>query len=189
MCRSPVILPPVVIRGTAAAVALAAALVGCSAEADPTPLPPLPNVSPTQVAPQLPPEANEETAEGAAAFAGYYLRIVGLAFQEADATRLQELSASGCEGCDALIAAVQTLQQEGQKRLGGDYLVRGVAAPPVEGGDVVVEISYERVAGQVVDEGGRVVASAGPVPPTNAQMRMLWRDGGWQVQGYRVVTS
>ncbi len=162
-------------------------LAGCSADAEPKPLPPVPSSSPTPVVLPLPSEAAQATPEGAAAFARYYLDVIGSAFATADPSRLDELSAPGCGGCDALIAAVQELQEQGRKRVGGEYIVTSVAAPPVEEGDVIVEIAYKRSAGQVVDAAGEVRASAPPVPVTNAQLRLLRRGDSWIVQGYRVI--
>lgn len=175
------------IRVSLAAMSAAALLVACSSDPESAPLPPVPRTSPTPVVLPLPSEAAAATPQGAAAFARYYLEVLGAAFQAADPSSLDELSAPGCGGCDALITSVRELQAEGRRRVGGEYIVKSVAAPPVEQGDVVVEIAYERAAGQVVDATGRVTASAAPVPPTNAQMRLLRNGNSWIVQGYRVL--
>ena len=79
------------------------------------------------------------------------------------------------------------MASEGRRRLGGSYLVREAVAPEPVGGDVIVLLTYERTAAQVVDASGHVVESAPATPPTDAQMRLIYRDGGWIVQGYRVV--
>lgn len=152
-------------------------------------MPPVASGSPSvaSVGP-LPSEAAAATAEGAAAFARYYLEVIGAAFASADPTQLEALSAPGCGGCDALIGSITELREQGRKRLGGDYIVKSVAAPPVERGDVILEIAYAREAGQVVDETGRVFASAPPVPVTNAQLRLIRQGMSWVVQGYRVVS-
>jgi hypothetical protein len=178
----------VVIRGTAAAVALvAAALVGCSAEADPTPLPPLPSVSPTQVAPQVPPEATPATAQGAAAFAGHYLDVLTLAFQRADATELRALSDAGCGGCNNFIGAVEGSAAAREITDGGAFKVVFAEAPPVEKGEVIVELRYERAAARILTADGSVRVELPADPPLNAQMRLLRRGDGWVVLGFRAV--
>jgi hypothetical protein len=183
------ILPFVMMRRVAAVLCLAA-LAGCGSETEPQPLPPVASGSPSPAAAlPVPPEATPETAAGAAAFARYYLDVLGLAFETADPTQLRSLSASGCGGCDALITSVAELQEQGRKRVGGRYLIKDVAAPPVEAGDVIVEVVYEREAAQVLDAQGQIVASAPSVPMTNAQLRLLRRGEAWVVQGYRVVES
>jgi hypothetical protein len=182
------ILQIVKLRVVAAALCVGSLLIGCSGDEDPQTLPPLPSASPTAAAaPPLPPEATPETSDGAAAFARHYLGVIGEAFAEANPTELQRLSAPGCEGCDALIESVQGLQAAGRKRVGGEYLVKTVAAPPVEEGNVIVDVSYERQPGRVVDAQGHVSATAPAVPTTNAQLRLIRFGGGWIVQGYRVV--
>lgn len=175
------------IRGAAAALCLVAALGACGDDPEPRTVPPVPSASPSVSVVALPSEAAAETPEGAAAFARYFFEVVGAAFASADPAALQAVSAPGCGGCDALITSVKELQEQGRKRVGGTYVLKSVAAPPVEAGDVTLEISYERAAGQVVDASGRVYASAAPVPPTNAQLRLIRRGSSWVVQGYRVV--
>jgi hypothetical protein len=183
----PVILRFMLIRAVAATLCVVVALVGCSSDPEPEPLPPIESLSPSPVALPMPSEAAAETPQGAAAFARYYLDVVGRAFATADPSLLDQLSAAGCGGCDALIASVNELREQGRKRVGGEYTVTSVAAPPVEEGDVVVEIAYVRAAGEVVDAAGRVQASAPAVPQTNAQMRLVRSGRSWIVQGYRVV--
>ena len=164
-------------------------LSGCTAgEGDPTVLPPASSASfSAPAAPSPPPEAAAETAAGASAFARYYLGLISQAFATANPEVLRAVTAPGCEGCERLIASVEDLRMQERKRVGGEYLVREAAAPPVVNGDVVVDISYERAAGGVVDASGSVITSSPPVPLTNAQVRLLRRGGGWVVQGYRVV--
>lgn len=183
-------VPAVTGRTGAVLVALAVALTGCtSAEPRPPALPPAPSVSPTLAPLPLPPEAAAETAEGAAAFARYYLQVIAEAFAAGDSTVLRMTSAPGCGGCDALISSVENLQRQGRKRVGGDYQVKSALAPAVIRGDVIVDVTYERSAASIVDSAGQVFATAAPVPVTSAQLRLLYREAGWAVQGYRVGES
>lgn len=135
----------------------------------------------------IPSSATAATADGATAYARYYLRLVSDAFATAEAAQLIAASSEDCEGCQAIIDSVQTLAPQGRHREGGEYLIREVVAPPVVNGDVVVLVTYERALGRIVNAEGLVVESAPAVPRTSAQMRLLRRGSGWQVQGYRVV--
>lgn len=128
------------------------------------------------------------TSEGASAFARFFVESIGRAYTTADPSVIAELSASGCGGCDVLIKAVGDLRAAGEKREGGEYEVLSAVTPGLEDGDALVDVQYKRAAGQVVDAKGAVVASAGPVPATDAQVRVVWRTGAWLVQGYRTFT-
>jgi hypothetical protein len=184
MCRSPVILPPVVIRGTAA-VALAAALVGCSAEADPTPLPPLPSVSPTPETLQVPPEATPATAQGAAAFARHYFELVNKALETGDATAVRGASAPGCGGCRNLIAAIEEPLPAGERVEGGLFELIFAESPPVEDGDVIVEIRYSTTEVRVFGPQGELKETIPATAATNGQLRLMRKSDGWVVQGFR----
>jgi hypothetical protein len=133
------------------------------------------------------PASFPETVEGASAFARHYVETIGIAFNLADAQRLRDMSARGCEGCDALIGSVQRLQESKHSRVGGNYEVTDVATPPIEQGDVVLLLTYTRQPSEIVDAAGAVVDRAPAVPLTTAQMRLVYSSDGWRVQGYRVV--
>ncbi|MDQ3610347.1 MAG: DUF6318 family protein [Actinomycetota bacterium] len=163
-------------------------LAGCTSdEKEPTVLPPAPSVSPSPPLPSFPLEAMNETSEGASAFARYYFDLLNQAYAGADATVVQRVTASGCGGCDALIAVIQRLKEDRQRSVGGEYRILSAIAPAVIDGDVIVDVSYDRSAGQIVNEKNVIVESGAPVPRTDAQLRLIRRDGSWLVQGFRVL--
>jgi hypothetical protein len=178
----------VVIRGTAAAVALvAAALVGCSAEADPTPLPPAPLLSPTPQALPVPSEALATTPEAASVFARYYLDLVNQAFEIGDATAVRAVSHSECDACNNLIAAIERPDSPGQTSEGGDYEVLFAATPGGQGEDVIVDVRYALAEGIVRDGSGAVIKRVPANPGVDAQMRLVRGETGWMVRGFRNV--
>ena len=180
--------PGVVIRVLGATLALAVVLTGCSSkEKAPSVLPPVPSASPSLAPLSPPPEAAAETSEGASAFARYYMEVLGRATQTADAAQLRSLSDSGCGGCQNLIAAVEEARANGQRVREADFRVLFAVAPLVQGGDVIVDMRYERLAGQLVDDEGRVVSAITAERAVDSQMRLMRRNNGWVVLGFRTV--
>jgi hypothetical protein len=189
MCRSPVILPPVVIRGTAVVVVLvAAALAGCNAEADPTPLPPLPSVSPTPETLQVPPEATPATAQGAAAFARYFFGRVNNSLISGDASGIRLLSEGDCAGCINLIDAAESPPKEGERVEGGLFDIMFAEASPVEGEDVLVDVRYVVTALRVLAPDGTLLRSKPATQPIDAQVRLTRKSTGWFVREFRNLT-
>lgn len=179
-----------VIRPVVVAVCAAVALAACSADADPRPLPPLPSPaspSPATALP-VPPEATPETPQGAAAFARYYLELMNEAFASGDSSAVMAVSAAECEGCQNLIGAIERGDEPGETVTGGDYEVVFAEAPPVENGDVVVELRYALSEVEVRKADG-TVEKIPAEPAVDAQMRLLRKGGGWVVQGFRNVTK
>jgi hypothetical protein len=190
MCRPPVILRLVVIRGTAAAVALVAALAGCSAEADPTPLPPLPSVSPTPVVPQLPPEATPETAQGASAFVRYFFQVVNSAYRDLDPSMVHALSDPECNSCASIVEDINRLREAGLTVAGDRYRLDFVATPGLQPGEpVIVDLRFD---GDAYVEVGRDGARGSSYPPTidqEGQARLTRSGIEWRLLGLRLVPA
>jgi hypothetical protein len=127
------------------------------------------------------------TVAGASAFAREYVRLIGQGFADADAAALRPLTAPGCQGCEALMAAMEQAANDGLRRRGGAHQISAVAAPPSGAGDVVLLLTYTRSASQVIDRAGNVVDQIPAVPRTTVQMRLVYGTTGWRTQGYRVV--
>jgi hypothetical protein len=177
------------IRAAAAALCAVVALAGCSSDPEPQPLPPIETSSPSPVALPLPSEAAADTPEGAAAFARYYLALMNKAFPEADATPVREVSDPGCGGCNNLIGAIEEPPAAGERVEGGEYVVDFAEAPPVEGGDVIVELRYSLTEVRVYGPDGRLLRRKDPVEDVDAQMRLLRRGASWVVAGFRNVDN
>ena len=161
-------------------------LVGCTEEAAaPPPLPSVAAASPTPVALPVPPEATPETPRGAAAFARFYMQVLTEAFQTADPTQLRSLSDPGCGGCNNFISAVEGSADAGERTEGGDFNVVFAEAPPVEDGDVIVELRYSRDAARVLTGDGSVRVEVPADPPLDAQMRLVRTGSSWIVMGLR----
>ena len=60
-----------------------------------------------------------------------------------------------------------------------------IAASRIEAGDVVVDLRYSVTASIEVDGSGREVRRDPARGQTGAQMRLLYREGGWVVRGIR----
>ena len=176
----------VTIRTGLAALCVLGALAGCSEEAAaPPPLPTAATSSPTPVALPVPPEATPETPQGAAAFARYYMQVLTEAFRSADAMQLRALSDPGCGGCNNFIGAVEGSAAANERTEGGEFTVVFAESPPVEDGDVIVDLRYSRTGARVVTGDGTVRVELPPDPPIDAQMRLVRKGAGWIVMGFR----
>lgn len=176
------------LRSALAVVLLSAVLGGCSSQAEePPPLPPAPTTSPTPVVLPLPSEAAAETPQGAAAFTKYYLELLNQAFRTRDASAVRRVSDPGCGGCSNLIGAIEEPPEEGRRVEGGEYVVKFAEAPPVENGDVIVELRYSLTELRILDAAGQILDRKPAVQDVDAQMRLLRRGPSWVVAGFRDV--
>jgi hypothetical protein len=175
------------IRAAAAVLCAVVALAGCSSDPEPRPLPPIETSSPSPVALPLPSEAAAETPEGAAAFARYFFAVLNRGFAAGDASQVRQLSHPGCGGCDNLIGAIEEEVAPGERIEGGEFSVLFAEAPPVEQGDVIVDLRYALSELRVLDDDGRVLRSTPAEPGIDAQLRLLRGERGWVVRGFRNV--
>lgn len=107
-------------------------LVGaCSPEAtprEPTASPPSATTSatPTAVAPTMPPQASEDSPEGAAAFVKHYVDILNFAATTGDVQELSRLSSPDCKGCQRYITLYRDTYAAGGYFKGGEWKMADV---------------------------------------------------------------
>jgi hypothetical protein len=109
-------------------IVLAAALLlgACSSDPapkEPTATPSEPTASPTRALPTMPPQATEDSDEGAAAFVKHYVDVFNYAAATGDVEELTRLSSPDCEGCQSYIDLYQQTYAAGGYFRGGDWTI------------------------------------------------------------------
>lgn len=131
-------------------------------------------------APDLPEAATKNTKAGAMAFAEFYTVQMGEAFHTGDTALLRSLSAPSCAACDAVIKAVQALDEQGRHADRNSNLgARSESVAESQRGlHVKVEVTIDRY--NVIDGSGKVVEVS---PRTQAEFTHLvkWGEGKWKV--------
>lgn len=161
-----------VLRGAAWVCALVAGTLvgGCTAgEPEPTPITPVetrssssaPETSePTVAAPELPAEAMQQTPQGAAAFAQYWVALMNYAYATGDTAPLEAATDPQCSECQGLIDDFTTSLDGGNRLEGGRVSVSNVVGGEVpDNGLYVVTASFEQEAATSIGPSGNVVES------------------------------
>lgn len=171
-------------RTSAALLAAGVLLVGCSSDAEPDSLPPVPSAQSSPVVLPLPTEAAAETPQGAAAFARYYMEVLANALASGDSAQLRGLSDPGCGGCTNFIGAVEA-RMPGERIEDAQIVVEFAEAPPLQERETIVSLRYTRLAGVLLGASGDVVASIAPEAAIDAEMRLQRVGVRWLVLGFR----
>jgi hypothetical protein len=180
----------VLIRPVVVALGAAVALTGCSSDADPRPLPPLPPPSATQAAAlPVPPEAMPATPQGAAAFARYYFgALVNQAYESLDPASVQAHSTSACGSCDAIVTDVERLRDARLRVPGQRFKIGFAEAAPAEAdGSIIVDFRFSSDPYVETDAGGEVVREEPAQVDVDGQAKLIRRDGGWAMEAIRTV--
>lgn len=162
-------------------------LAACGDDPVPRTLPPVPSASPLPAVVPMPSEAAAETPQGAAAFARYWFDLVNRAFAHGDSAELRLYSHPGCDGCNNLINAAEEETSPQERIEGGVFSVVFAEAPPVEAGDVMVDLRYALSELRVRATDGRVLRTTPGNPGIDAQLRLVREGSGWIVRGFRNV--
>ncbi len=192
-----------------AAVAAAVALVvsGCTGEPDdgptapsfspvPSPTESAPSASPEPspeqtadtataealVAPELPPEATEETPEGAAAFAEWWFETLNYATATGDTEALRAAFVEPCGTCENFAVQAEEAYASGGRIEGGRIDVEVDVPPQLEEGGVTLAVFVDAASGRVLDAEGRVTEEMTAEELASA-MVVVFVDDQWQVGG------
>ncbi|MCL8251022.1 DUF6318 family protein [Aeromicrobium fastidiosum] len=110
-------------------IVLVTALTLAACSSDPAPREPDPTRSasaaptPTATLPTMPPQASEDSPEGAAAFVKHYVDVFNYAAATGDVDELSRLSSPDCEGCQSYIDLYRDTYEAGGYFRGGDWTV------------------------------------------------------------------
>ena len=102
-------------------------LSGCSS--DPAPKEPEPGkratttTTPVVTVPTMPPQASEDSPEGAAAFVKHYVDVFNYAAATGDVKELSRLSAPDCKGCQSYIDLYRDTYKAGGYFKGGSWAI------------------------------------------------------------------
>lgn len=191
--RLPVTLPGVRVHGGALALVfgMSLAVAGCSAEAEPRSLPPVPSASPSPTPLAVPPEAMAETAEGAVAFARHYFgSVVNAAYANLDAAEVRRLSQPECNSCANIVADVERLRNSGLFVAGQRFkVVYAEAAPAAGDGTVIVDFRYSSDPYVEQDAQGSAVRQEAAQRDVDAQALLAPAEDGWRVLAIRTLDT
>ena len=165
-------------------IVLAAALTLGACSSDPAPREPEPSTSttaatPAVAVPTMPPQASEDSPEGAAAFVKHYVDVFNYAAATGDVDELRRLSAPGCEGCERYISLYEDTYKDGGYFRGGDWKI----------GDLELQVGSDETFAttQVQSGGGKFRTEAGSpekvgeVDRTRLTFAVVQQDGGRRI--------
>ena len=134
----------------------------------------------------LPPEARENTKEGAAAFGEYYLLTYGDAAKTGDVQDLQILAAKDCSVCMKAEQGIQDDKAKGWKRDKNPYTIIKSSATkrPDAGYKVRMDVSVAKH--HRIDSDGDVNADIDATEYTVTE-HVVWVDGRWQMMDWIVT--
>ena len=128
---------------------LAATLLLGACSGDPEPKEPSPSATsqPTSTATPLPmpDQAGESGANGAAALADHWIKVLNYSSESGDTKPLIKLSEPACEGCNEYIDLIRSTYQAGGYFRGGTWKIENVQVAKAEASHLVaVDISWEK---------------------------------------------
>lgn len=135
-----------------------------------------------------PPEADEPTAEGAAAFARYWYAELDRAYDLLDSRRIQALSHRQCQVCQRYIEDIDLAAREGEVYRGGGFQVLSAVAPALQNTSTVVLLRYSSPPLVVSDRDGHVVSRSAHRSSVTSQLLVSRQGEGWRVREAREMS-
>lgn len=171
---------------TAAALLVALTLsAGCGGEEEkPSSLPPVtsaPSATPSATS-AVPPSAQAETPQAAAAFARFFYAEVERAFNSKDPSIVEALSAPGCEACDLFAGSLTALRDNNERITPVDFEVVFAEAPAFSGPEARVDLAYNTVAVQRFDASGELIYEEPATKNDQVQLTLVRSGSSWLVQ-------
>lgn len=149
-------------RAALAAVVPLTLLAGCSDNPEPKPMPsPAASATPTDepsaspvAAPVLPPEARENTPEGAEAFVRHWIAAFNFGSETGDVAMLRALSSTSCDVCRGITDSMARVHSAGGTVDGGQWRIQTVNAVRAPGDRFSVDTHLTVEPQEVIESPG-----------------------------------
>ncbi len=126
--------------------------------------------------------ADAPTAEGAEAFARYWIDVLNVAFATLDPGQLQAMSEPTCKTCSNYAGSLRASARDGEVYEGGRYRVLSVVSAPVAGRSARVLLTYSTPKLVVRNRAGDVIDTVPRSKRSTLVIDLLRRDEGWRVK-------
>lgn len=136
----------------------------------------------------IPPEAIEETPQGATAFARHFFNEVNRAYLMRDPSLVTVISHPDCNSCQNIVEDIARLREADTEVAGERFkLDYAETAPFVPSEPVLVDFRYSSDMYREVASDGSVELEAPAKAAQEAQARLLRGASGWLMYGLRVL--
>ncbi|MGI8946536.1 MAG: DUF6318 family protein [Ornithinimicrobium sp.] len=131
-------------------------------------------------APELPPEATEQTEAGAEAFVAHYFDLLNYGTMTPDAGALANTGTPQCQTCVAFEESLQSLAEDGLRSDGPSIELLSATASEVDG-EVLVETILSQINPAVLTLDGDIENPADQPSDVSFALRLTWTEAGWRI--------
>jgi hypothetical protein len=147
-------------------------------EPEAAPSPDEPSAEPTLAAPPLPPEAAEQTPEGAVAFTEWWFDTLNYATETGNTDALRAASDPECTTCNNYLGEIEDAYRSGGRIDGGHFQVTASTPGAVEALGIRLLARGDVAATRILDQEGDVTTEYVAAPVAN-NVTLLRADSGW----------
>ena len=135
----------------------------------------------------MPPSAQAQTPQAAAAFARFFYAEIGKAFGERDPARVEALSDPTCEACRLFIDSIAELRDKNQRVTPVNFEIVLAEAPGLEGEQARVDVIYNLAPVQTTDASGKQIAEDPGAQNREVQLTLVRAGTSWLVKAAEAV--
>ncbi|PKZ41161.1 hypothetical protein CYJ76_08890 [Kytococcus schroeteri] len=129
----------------------------------------------------MPAAAKENTAEGAEAFARWYIETLSYLYEHPKAGVLDKYAGEDCNTCARHVRVVQQSAEQNAQADKVVYEVLGAGEPHSMGDGYEITVAFRQNASVIRDETGSVVGKTTELPEVGYVFRLTY-DKGWTIE-------
>jgi hypothetical protein len=147
-----------------------------------------PNVhGPAERPPVEPVEATKHTAEGAKAFAEFFVKTIDWGYATTSSTYIRHYAESRCLGCRQFADGVDRAYRAGHRYVGGRFTITGSTAKTYSRSNASVLVSYDALSFEEVDKSGHGIAADPARTGQRFVVDLAWTSTAWRVKQLAVA--
>ncbi len=136
--------------------------------------------------PELPPEAMEDTEDGAEAFVQHYIDLLNYTGQFPQAGVIEPYGTENCLTCDVLAEETRDLEAKSNRYDTDSLRADSIEALPFEGG-YRVQLRGEAKKSAIIDKDGLTQSSTEPIPDLSWAFQLQFLSSGFEIDWIKNV--
>ena len=146
-----------------------------------------PNTKAGEKPPIMPLEATQHTADGAKAFAEFFIKTIDWGYATTSSAYMRHYFLKSCQGCRIFADAIDAAKRKGHSFVGGRFAVQSSETKSLKASVATVGVTADNSSFEELDKNGKFVRADIAHKGERFTLTIRWVNSAWRVSSQEIV--